>query len=243
MVNWTGKRVEDWAKDHFANCPISGVWAPDGTGLIFLKAEQKKWKLIRAIDHETTIQALSGICTLMFDLGYSLEENDVMWDEAPQTMEEAAEIEASQKRDIANLWTDEDGMKLREMNPYDAFPVIIGKKEVQLDEGKIDSLDLWAFPLTNPLTGRVTKLDPGDYRLLTDDRHYMRFRNSEGTVYQALTRKEIMNLADATARDGEVKTMEIIDFTGSEIVGSIDRQTLEKVPSWMWGTICGVLTY
>ena len=42
MSNWTDKRVEDWAREHFANAPVSGVWAPDGTGLIFLKTEKER---------------------------------------------------------------------------------------------------------------------------------------------------------------------------------------------------------
>jgi len=232
MSNWTDKRVEDWAKEHFANSPISGVWAPDGTGLIFLKEEEKKWTLMRAVDHGATKDALSGIRALMFDLGYTLDEENVMWDEAPQTMEEAAEIEASQKRDIANSWSDEDGMKLSEMNPHDSYPMFVEAKDVLLDDGNTEEIDIWVFPLTNPNTGNVTKLDPDDYRLLTDDRHFMRFRNNEGTVYQALTRREIMDLADGKE----------IDFSESCIVGSIDRDTKEKVPSWMWGTYCGRLS-
>ena len=241
MSNWTQKRVVDWAKEHFASIPTSGVWAPDGTGLIFLKTNDEAWKLMRAVDHDSTKGALSGIRTLMFDLGYYLDEQEVHWDDSPETIEEAAEIEASQKRDIANSWTDEDGMKLSEMDPYLAFPLLLGKNETNLDEGTKDSVDTWAFPLTNPETGRVTKLDPGDFRLLTDDRHYMRFRNSNGTIYQALTRKEIMDLADATAENDEVKALDVIGFPDSQIVGSIDRETMESIPSWMWGTICGVI--
>ncbi len=238
MSNWTDKRVEDWAREHFANAPVSGVWAPDGTGLIFLKAEERKWELVRAVDHDASKDTLSGIRALMFDLGYSLKEDDVEWDPAPETMEEANAIEESQRQDVANSWADEDGTKLIDMNPHNTYPKFLEEKEVLLDNGETETIEIWTYPLMNPNTGKEVQLDPDDYRMLTDDRHFMRFMNSEGTVYQALTRREIMDLANATAR-GTVITKDVIGFLDSEVVGSIDRQTLEKVPRWMWGTICG----
>lgn len=224
MSNWTDHRVTEWAKDHFANAPVSGVWAPDGTGLIFLKIEEKKWSLMRAVDHEATRDTLSGIRALMFDLGYTLDEEETLWDNAPETMEDAMEIEASQKKDIANSWADEDGMKLSEMNPEVAFPVFIEEKEVLLEEGDTETIDVWAYRLLNPSTQKTVDIDPDDYRLLVDDQHFMRYRNNEGTVFQALTRREMMEY-------GNDKLLGVV-------IGSECPDTGERVPPWLWGTYC-----
>tara|TARA_R100001510_G_C7649550_1_gene206977 strand:- start:1014 stop:1718 length:705 start_codon:yes stop_codon:yes gene_type:complete len=224
MSNWTDQRVADWAKEHFANSPISGVWAPDGTGLIFLKTDEKKWSLMRAVDHEATKDTLNGIRTLMFDLGYTLNEDETQWDDAPETMEQAMAIEEQQKKDIANSWADADGMKLSEMNPEERFPSFVEEKEVLLDNGDTETIDVWTYLFVNEDTGTVTELDPDDYRILVDDRHFMRYKNSEDTVFQALTRREMMEYGDANIL--------------GVVVGSKCPDTGEKVPPWLWGTYC-----
>ena len=226
MSNWTEKRVEDWAKEHFANTPVSGVWAPEGTGLIFLKTDERKWELVRAVDLDATKDTLSGIRALMFDLGYSLNEDNVEWDAAPETMEDALAIEESQKQDIANSWADEDGTQLIEMNPEGTFPRFIGMRGIQSDKGDTKEVELWTYPLLNPNTGEEVELDPDDYRMLTNDKCFMRYKNSEGAIFQVLTRKEMMTEGDKG------------DYAEGELVGSRDRDTGEKVPSWLWGTYC-----
>ncbi len=226
MSNWTENRVVDWARDHFSATPISGVWAPDGTGLVFSKSGRRSWTLLRAVDHTTVRETLSGIRALMFDLGYTLSDEETIWDEAPKTREEAEEIEAMQKRDIANSWTDTDGTMLKDMDPYNSFPRLVGTREVESVDGEMVETEIWAYPLVNPNTGTEVELDPEDFRLLTDDRHFMRYKNSMGTVFQALTRKEMMDEADMV-RDAD-----------GELVGRVDRDTGERVPSWLWGTYC-----
>jgi hypothetical protein len=139
-------------------------------------------------------------------------------------MEDAMEIEASQKKDIANSWADKDGMKLSEMNPEEAFPVFIEEKEVLLEDGETETIDIWAYRLLNPSTQKTVDIDPDDYRLLVDDRHFMRYRNEQGTIFQALTRKEMMEYGDA-------KMMGVV-------VGSECPDTGERVPPWLWGTYC-----
>lgn len=227
MNNWTDPRVTEWGRKHFAESPISGVWSPDGTGLIFLKTDEKKWTLVRAVNHEATIDTLSGIRTLMFDLGYALDETDTEWDEAPKTMEEAAEIESSQKQDIANSWADEDGTKLKDMNPHETFPLYVKDNEVLLENGDTEVIEVWAYPLLNFKTGNTVDIDPDDYRLLTDDKHFMRYMNKEGVIIQALTRREMMEMGNAQDPDNL-----------GVLIGSIDPDTGEKVPPWLWGTYC-----
>ena len=240
MSNWTDKRVEDWAREHFADAPVSGVWAPDGTGLIFLKTEERKWELVRAVDHDASKDTLSGIRTLMFDLGYSLKEDNVNWDEAPETMEEAYAIEESQKQDVANSWADDDGTKLIDMNPHNTYPKFLHEKEVLLDNGDTETIEVWTYPLMNPNTGKEVQLDPDDYRMLTDDKHFKRYRNEEGNVYQALTRREMMNEGNfhAMRENDDIPDGEEYIFDFGFVVGNIDRNTGGKVPSWMWGTFC-----
>ena len=224
MVNWTSNRVVEWGREFFANTPVSGVWAPEGTGLFFQKTGGGSWSLVRAIDDRGTRETLRGINALMFDLGYLLSEEGANWEKAPESKEEMREFENREREEIANSWCDDDGMKLRDMRPSETFPRFV--EELEGDDGS--SRPIWAYYLINENTGRETALDPDDYRYLTDDRHFMRFMNAEGVVFQALTRKEMMELADQGRQDEMIT------------VGTRCPETNERVPPWMWGTCCSV---
>jgi len=227
MSNWTDPRVVDWAKEHFAHSPLGGVWSPDGTGLIFLKTDTKEWTLQKAIQHPACIETLHGIRTVMFDLGYSLNEKNTEWKEPPATLEEAQRMEVEEKKQIAKSWADKDGTKLIDMNPYNTFPEFIKMEDVLLEGGDTQEIEIWAYRLLNPNTGEHVEIDPDDYHLLTDDRAFMRYMNREGDIIQALTRREMMEMADA----GEQGLL----------IGSVDPVTKEKIPLWLYGTYCKVI--
>lgn len=222
MINWTSNRVVEWGREFFANTPISGVWAPKGTGLFFRKTGRGSWSLVRAIDDSGTRDTLRCINALMFDLGYLLSEEGANWEKAPESREEMMELEDRTREEIANSWCDDDGMKLRDMRPNETFPSFVE----ELEENDGSSRQIWVYCLVNENTGRETLLDPDDYLYLMDDSHFMRFRNTEGVVFQALTKKEMIDLADQGRQDEMVT------------IGTRCPETNERVPPWMWATCC-----
>jgi len=228
MSDWTDPKVVDWCKSHFAHSPLGGVWSPDGTGLIFMKKDTKEWDLVEGVQHPVCIDSLHGIRAVMFDLGYSLNEKDTKWNDPPETLEEAQRMENEQKRKIAMSWADPvDGTKLTDMNLYNTFPEFVKMEDVLLEGGDTEQVEIWAYKLLNPNTGKHVEIDPDDYHLLTSDKAFMRYMNREGDVIQALTRKEMVDAADN-------------DELGI-LIGSVDPKTKEKVPIWLWGTYCKVV--
>lgn len=230
--NWNDMSVKKWAEEHFKTAPVGGAWAPDGTGLLFLKSEEKKWRLVKAMNHPSTLDTLDRIRVLMFDLGYSLNEKDVEWDDPPATMEEAIQQEADHKKRIAESWADTDGTKLMDLDLRSAYPEYIESKEIILDNGDTTEMEIWAYKVTNPNTGNEITIDPDDYHLLTDDECFMRFY-APPLWYQCMTRNEIIEVADSDEyRGSEDHAILIGKFV--HVSGDYDH----KVPPWMWGTVC-----
>lgn len=227
LNDWTSPQTVDWAKAHFASSPMGGVWSPDGSGLIFMKNDEKSWILNRAVQHPSCIEILHGIRTLMFDLGYNLDEADTVWDEPPESLEEAQRLETEQKKQIALSWADVDGTKLSDMNPNETYPEYMGMEDMLLEGGDTREVEIWAYKLLNPNTKKHVKIDPDDYHLMTDDKSFMRYMNIEGDIVQALTRREMVETADA----GEQGLL----------IGSFDPKTKEKIPPWLYGTYCKVV--
>ncbi len=227
MSNWTDPRVVDWAKEHFAHSPLGGVWSPDGTGLIFLKVGDTEWALNRAVQHPACIETLHGIRTLMFDLGYNLDETSTQWDDPPESLEEAQRLEVEQKKQIASSWADKDGTKLIDMDPYNSFPEFKRTEDMLLEGGDTREVEIWAYKLLNPNTGKHIEIDPDDFHLLTGDKFFMRYMNREGDIVQALTRGEMVEFADEGKQ--------------GLLIGTVDPITKEKVPTWLYGTYCKVI--
>ena len=235
--NWNDVSVVKWAENHFKEAPTGGAWAPEGTGLIFLKLEERKWALVKGMNHPNTLEILDRIRTLMFDLGYTLNEKDVEWDEPPQTMEEAVEQEMGHKKRIADSWADVDGTKLKDMDLSSAYPEFIEMKELPLEDGNTTEMEIWAYKVTNPNTGNEVVIDPDDYHILTDDKHFMRFRDSYGRWFQCMTRNELIEIADTTQWEnypGEPTDRAVLIGKNSPY------EKGEKVPPWLWGTFCSV---
>ena len=87
-------------------------------------------------------------------------------------------------------------------------------------------IEVWVYSLDCPDCDANINIDPDDYHLLTDDRLFMRYKNNEGTIMQALTRREMMIMGDT----GEL----------GALVGTVDPHTGEYVPPWLWGTYCSI---
>ncbi len=210
-----------WAKEHFAQMSIGGVWMPEGSGLSYVKMDDKKWRLKSMIDSDESRENHDRMKTLMWDVGVVIVDDEPSILPVPQSPEEAYMQEVHMKREVAQSWADKDGTLLVEMGLENVFAEYVEDKEVLLESGDTHNVEMWAYKPTNPNTGEQLSIDPDDYHLLMGDKYFMRFKH-EGVVYSALSRQEMVESIDA----GE---------TG-EGVGSKIGDT--KVPPWMWGTYC-----
>ena len=210
-----------WAKEHFAQMSIGGVWMPEGSGLSYVKMDDNKWRLKSMIDSDESRENHDRMKTLMWDVGVVIIDDEPSILPVPQSPEEAYMQEVHMKREVAQSWADKDGTLLVEMGLEDVFAEYVEDKEVLLESGDTHNVEMWAYKPTNPNTGEQLSIDPDDYHLLMGDKYFMRFKH-EGVVYSALSRQEMVESIDA----GEI----------GEGVGSKIGDT--KVPPWMWGTYC-----
>ena len=239
MVN--ENEMIEWAKKHFAEMSIGGIWMPEGSGLTYQKLEETrtgkgsaKWRLVRRIDNEQTLSNHEKMKVLMFDAGFICEDKDAEVIPEPRSMEEAQIQELQMKREIAQTWADTDGTLLIDMDLENVWAEYIEDKEVMLDNGETTSVEIWAYRPTNPNTGEVVSIDPDDYHMLMGDQYFMRFKSivpsvagTDYHVYSALSRQDMVEFIDAGGQGEGI---------GSKLGDTIDG----KVPPWMWGTYCAV---
>lgn len=223
-----------WAKKHFAEMKVGGVWMPEGSGLTYQKIDEKKWKLVRMVDNEQTKSNHDRMRVLMFDTGYIIEDEDAEVVPEPRTMEEAQIQEMQMKREIAQTWADSDGTLLIDMDLKNVWPEYIEDREIMLDNGDTTSVEIWAYRAINPNTGGIVSIDPDDYHMLMGDQYFMRFKSivprvagTDYHVYSALSRQDMVEFIDAGGQGEGI---------GSKLGDTIDG----KVPPWMWGTYCAV---
>ena len=194
---------------------------PEGSGLSYVKMDDKKWRLKSMIDSDESRENHDRMKTLMWDVGIVIVDDEPSILPVPSSSEEAYMQEVHMKREVAQAWADKDGTLLVEMGLENVFAEYVEDKEVLLESGDTHNVEIWAYKPTNPNTGEQLSIDPDDYHLLMGDKYFMRFKH-EDVVYSALSRQEMVESIDA----GE---------TG-EGVGSKIGDT--KVPPWMWGTYC-----
>lgn len=224
----------EWAKKHFAEMSVGGIWMPEGSGLTYQKLEEKKWRLVRRIDNEQTLSNHERMKVLMFDAGFMVDDKDAEVIPEPRSMEEAQIQELQMKREIAQTWADTDGTLLIDMDLENVWPEYVEDKEIMLDDGETTSVEIWAYRPTNPNTGEVVSIDPDDYHMLMGDQYFMRFKSivpsvtgTDYHVYSALSRQDMVEFIDAGGQGEGI---------GSKLGDTIDG----KVPPWMWGTYCAV---
>tara|TARA_R100000656_G_scaffold29869_1_gene26170 strand:- start:570 stop:1316 length:747 start_codon:yes stop_codon:yes gene_type:complete len=238
MVN--ENEMIEWAKKHFAEMSIGGIWMPEGSGLTYQKLEETrtgkgsaKWRLVRRIDNEQTLSNHEKMKVLMFDAGFICEDKDAEVIPEPRSMEEAQIQELQMKREIAQTWADTDGTLLIDMGLENVWPEYVEDREVMLDDGETTSVEIWAYRPTNPNTGEVVSIDPDDYHMLMGDQYFMRFcisHDDEGVQFRALSRQEMVEYIDAGNEGIGI---------GSKIKINFKHGVVEdKVPPWMWGTYC-----
>lgn len=219
------RKLIDWAVEHVAKLSVGGMWAPEGTGLVYVKTTEKTLLLRRMSDLPETLDNHERMKVLMFDAGVTIiEDENTERIPAPQSQEEAMIQEVELKRIVAESWADADGTLLIDMDLHEIYPTYVESAEVLLEDGETDSIEIWAYEVTNPNTGEQLSIDPDDYHILMGDMRFMQFRNTQSEVFHALTREQIIETTD----------------TGGSglIVGSKCPHTGEKIPPWMYGTYC-----
>tara|TARA_R110002020_G_scaffold216353_5_gene423967 strand:- start:1863 stop:2588 length:726 start_codon:yes stop_codon:yes gene_type:complete len=218
--------MKTWAKEHFDNMGIGGVWSPDGTGLTYQKVTDDTWKLIRRMNHPTVEENHMRFATIMMSVGINMLEGDSVDYDPPASSEEAYAQESAHRMEIAQSWSCSGcEKKLIDLGLEDAIPSFEGEQEILLEDGNTHKVEVWAYRLTCSC-GNLTKIDPDDFHLLAGDYLFMRYVNSKGTLRQCMTRKQMVEMADAETPELGV------------VLGSKDPETQERVPSWMWGTYC-----
>jgi hypothetical protein len=215
--------MKQWAKEHFDSMGVGGIWSPEGAGLTYKKENDDSWKIVRKMNHSTVEENHMRFTSLMMSVGINMIEGDALEYEPPASPEEAYAQETSHKIEIAKSWACMCGLKLMDMDLTKGIPIFVAMKEVLMEDGETHEVEVWAYDQTCEC-GEAVSIDPDDYHLMAGDELFMRYRNSEGTINQAMTRRQMMQLGD----EGGLGVL----------VGTSDPDTDEKVPPWMWGTYC-----
>ena len=235
-MNEQDKQLVEWLREHTANVSVGGMWMPEGSGLTYIKEDEKTWRLTHMIDDESVESNHTRMKTLLWDIGINMIDNEAIMRPAPTSEHEAHAQELHMKREMAQQWADTDGTRLVDMDLENVWPEYIEDKEILLDNGETTTLQIWAYRPLNPNTGEHLSIDPDDYHLLMGDKYFMRFRTPE-YEYRALSREEMIEHID-TQKGTHISSTGV----GSKYIeGGENQRNSEKgvkIPPWMWGTYC-----
>lgn len=221
---WKPEReLIEWAKEHFSQMSVGGVWMPEGSGLVYVKKSDTEWTLRSMIDTPDININHQRMVALMNAVGVSVDDSGVQILPSPENEEQAWAQEVHMKREIAQGWADSDGTLLVDMGLDGLYPSYIENRDILLDNGETTSIEIWGYIATNPNTGDSITIDPDDYHLLMGDEYFMRIRVDD-VILTALNRSDMIEHID----NGNPVTS-----IGSTVEG-------QKVPPWMWGTTCKV---
>ena len=220
--------LKRWMKEHFATMAIGAIWMPENAGVAYQKKEDKTLSLLRMVDTDGCRSNHDRMKTVAWDLGYTIEDSEAEVVPEPNNPMEAQMQELDMKRRIAQGWADKDGTLLIDMNLDAVYPRFAQDTEVLLDNGDTTTVEVWEYPLLNPNTEEVLSIDPDDYHLLMGDDRFMQYMNNKGELLKAMDRGEMIRAID--------------EGTNARLIGTTDPETGEKVPPWMYGTYCEVVS-
>lgn len=229
------RELLEWAQVQAKEMNIGQAWMPPGSGLTYVKVDDNTWSLMRMVDNEEARDNHNRMKVLMFDVGVKIEDDKTEILPMPENSEQAYMQEVAMKQQIAQSWADEDGTRLVDLDLENSWPKYVEDKEILLDNGDTETIELWVYEVTNPNTGNTLSINPDDYHLLVGDQYFMRFRNTKTvaspwsvrrpSVYRALSRQEIIE---------HVENGGVGEAIGKKLAG-------DGVPPWMWGTYCEVI--
>ena len=236
-MNEQDKQLVEWLKQHTADVSVGGMWMPEGSGLTYIKEDEKTWRLTHMIDDESVASNHTRMKTLLWDIGITMIDDEAIMRPAPTSVHEAHAQELHMKREMAQQWADTDGTRLVDMDLENTWPEYIEDKEILLDNGETTTLQIWAYRPLNPNTGEHLSIDPDDYHLLMGDEYFMRFRildedyHIDGMKkywwFSALTREKMIEHIDSQSG--------VVHGVGSNFIEGVGQA---KIPPWMWGTYC-----
>ena len=224
------KELIEWAKGHFSQMNVGGLWMPEGSGLTYVKESDSKWRLQSILDSDEVRENHDRMKTLMWDVGVTVIDDSPAILPPPRSEEEAYLQEVTMKRDIAQSWADKDGTLLIDMGLENVYPQYIEDKEILLDNGETTNIEIWGYKATNPNTGEEIVIDPDDYHLLMGDQYFMRFCYG-GMVWTALSREQMVNHIDE-GKGAHTSAAGV----GKKYIEGFNEPT--SIPPWMWGTFC-----
>ena len=231
-MNEQDKQLVEWLRQHTADVSVGGMWMPEGSGLTYVKEDDKTWRLTHMIDDESVESGHTRMKTLLWDIGINMIDDEAIMRPAPTSEHEAHAQELHMKREMAQQWADTDGTRLVDMDLENVWPEFVEDKEILLDNGDTTTMQIWAYKPLNPNTGEHLSIDPDDYHLLMGDEYFMRFRTPE-YEYHALSREEMIEHID-TQKGAHVSSTGV----GSKYIEGMFAEEEEKIPPWMWGTYC-----
>lgn len=221
-----------WAKQHFAQMSVGGVWMPEASGLTYVKESETLW-LLKSMMNTPDVQVNHlRMVQLMNAVGVSCDDQHVQLLPPPENEEQAWAQELHMKREIAQGWADKDGTLLIDMELADLYPSYIEDKEMLLENGDTTNIEIWGYIATNPNTNETMTIDPDDYHLLMGDEYFMRIKAGDDFILTALSREQMIQHIDG---GGHVVSL------GSKLEDYVLGLPIKmKVPPWMWGTTCKV---
>ena len=228
------KELSEWAKNHFKEMNIGGVWMPEGSGLTYKKGDGKSWTLVQMVDSNESKDNHERMKVLMWDVGIGINDGDFKTLPQPQNDMEAHMMEVQMKRELAQSWADKDGTPLIELGLEDVYPEYIEDREILMENGDPTTIEIWAYKALNTNTNEYISIDPDDYRLLMGDEMFMRFRHKD-CIYRALNRQEMVEAIDNVKPKGL--------GVGSKVIEGVPHSEEPRIPPWMWGTYCGMHYY
>tara|TARA_R110002110_G_scaffold103942_3_gene262486 strand:- start:922 stop:1668 length:747 start_codon:yes stop_codon:yes gene_type:complete len=222
--NWEpNEELIEWAKQHFAGIGVGGVWAPDESGVTYIKQDDDTFALVRMVDHPTAHEHHHRFKQLFEGAGLNILEGDGLVTVPPAMTPQAnAEQEFTHKQEIAKGWRCECGFPIANFDLEHRVDKFIEDKEVLLSSGDTTNVEVWACSLQCPTCEKEINMDPDDYNLLAGDELFMQWTDSMGGVYIALTRMQMKDMADAGI--------------SGVVLGALSPVIGQKVPPWMWGT-------
>ena len=244
-MNEQDKQLVEWLRQHTADVSVGGMWMPEGSGLTYVKEDEKTWRLTHMIDDESVESGHTRMKTLLWDIGINMIDDEAIMRPAPTSEHEAHAQELHMKREMAQQWADTDGTRLIDMDLENVWPEFVEDKEILLDNGDITTMQIWAYRPLNPNTGEHLSIDPDDYHLLMGDKYFMRFRlrsskfdeSEMNDEYIALSREEMIEYVDSNIGTDQGCAVGSTSIQGvGDRLHTNDGTIPVRIPPWMWGT-------
>ncbi len=227
-VDWM--KNAEWVKNHLDGMNVDSYWSPDGMGFLLKKVEDKKLVLVRCINHYTVLRSISGLKTLAFDLGYTVSDSDIEFDDVPESSEDAQRINDLYKQIIVDNWKCEScGFPIVEMDASNVFPTLIETTEMLDEDGNVVEYDWWGMILVCPSCGHETTMTIENFTNSHGEVLVHRIKDGN-TIYQAHTRQVLVDMVES----GEY------DASKFCLLGSTSPSG-EKIPMWMQGQYCEMI--